>query len=110
MAESHHPSHDLVCRPTEPEMCHPCIDDDQDQLYCSTNGFKEEVMCTAGSSKNASSTYITFQSCPSVPSDFMSVVRFEVLMLFLFVASFSFAAKRKNRLRAIQEYRIAAYM
>ena len=56
----------------------------QDQSYCSTNGWKQEVRCTVGAASNATSEaggYITFQSCPVVPGDFMDVVKFEVRTL-----------------------------
>ena len=92
----------------------------QHQSYCSTNGFKQEVKCVVGgtSAGNSSSSegldpstsYITFQSCQLVPGDFMSFVRFEVVMVLIFLLSFSFVTKRKRRLQAIQQYRIAQYL
>ena len=86
----------------------------QDQSYYSTNGFKQEVRCAIGGAPSNVSVergaYVTFQSCPVVPGDFMSVVKFEFWMIVLFVLSFSFATKRKKKLLAIQQYRISTYM
>lgn len=79
----------------------------QDQTYCVSNGFKQEVECSYG---NQSTAYITFQSCPLVPGDFLGVLRFELFMILLFAFSFSFVTKRKRRLLAIQQYRIANYL
>ena len=96
----------VMCVPTTPaDQCRPCIDEDQarcsmrvvcmpllnaplhlaqDQSYCVPNGYKQEVHCSVsgGALSNASSDgYVTFQSCPVMPGDFMSVVRFEVCII-----------------------------
>ena len=52
----------------------------QDQTYCSSNGFKQEVKCAIKGVNwtDASSHYMTYQSCPVVPGDFTNFMKFEV--------------------------------
>jgi hypothetical protein len=52
----------------------------QDQVYCSTTGFKQEVRCLVGPRINGSDqeSYTTFQSCAESSSSFAGVVKFEV--------------------------------
>lgn len=103
-----------VCTPVSPQdQCRPCTDEDQDQNYCVANGYKQEVHCSisGGALSNVSTDgYITFQPCPVVPGDFMSVVKFEFIMAVLFAVSYSFVTKRKRRLQAVQSYRLAQYV
>lgn len=109
-------------------------------MYCSANGFKQEVKCLVDSRVNGTEleSYITFQGCPTndAQGGFGAVVRFEVrmhslhprallvyftnacalsgtaqfLMLLLFLLSFGFVKRRKKRNLAIQHHRIASYL
>ena len=65
--------HEAAHRPVPPSSA-------QDQTYCSTNGFKQEVMCTYSGDVNGSqpSSYVTFETCPALPGDFTQVVQLEV--------------------------------
>ena len=97
------------CEPLS--ACEPCVDEDLDQTYCSTSGLKQEVRCVA--SANATGpTYVTmFRSCTDAPNDaFATLCRFELAMVLLLVVSYSFVARRKRRLLAIQHHRIAQYL
>ncbi|KAL1500708.1 hypothetical protein AB1Y20_013355 [Prymnesium parvum] len=104
--------HDITCEPTQPHRCTRCGDEDLDQVYCSSTGFKQEVRCLAASHTNNSDqeSYMTFQSCAERASTFSGLVKFELLMVLLFAISFSFATKRKKKLLAIQHHRIASYL
>ena len=71
------------------------------------------MRCTVTTPLNVSETdtYITFQSCMpgAFGGDFGAVLRLELLMLLLFVASFSVVMKRKRRARVLQQDRIQEY-
>uniref|UniRef100_A0A7S3BWD5 Uncharacterized protein n=1 Tax=Haptolina ericina TaxID=156174 RepID=A0A7S3BWD5_9EUKA len=103
---------DIVCEPTAAHKCEQCGDEDLDQVYCSTTGSRQEVRCLVGGRMNSSEQegYTTFQSCSEASSTFGGVVKFELLMILLFVVSYSFASKRKKKLLAIQHHRIASYL
>ena len=52
----------------------------QDQSYCDTNGFKQEVKCILRGTNGTirSDYYVTFQTCPNDSGDFANFLRFEV--------------------------------
>merc|ERR1711865_965746 len=113
---------DVICEPTTSGGCVACFDEDLDQTFCSTTGFKREVKCVSSALVNDSASdpgasevrqresYLAFQGCSPETNTFGTVVRFELLMAVLFCISFSFATKRKRKLLAIQYHRIAQYL
>ena len=85
----------------------------QDQSYCAKNGWKQQLRCLeTRAGENVSyldaetTSYFTFQPCPLT---FNSFVRFEAAMFLCFLFSFYYVQRRKRRLQAIAQYRIASY-
>lgn len=110
MASEHHR---IVCNPTLPDdHCLPCNDEDVDQQYCVANSFKQQVKChvEGANTSDPSAHYVSYQSCPDAPADFMGFVKFELLMLIIFVFSFRFVQKRKRRLQIMHLSRIESYL
>ena len=111
----------------------------QDQSYCDTNGFKQEVKCILRGTNGTlrSDHYITFQTCPNDAGDFANFLRFEVcadssslcarfasvhtlirnalsclqlLVMICIGICFPYVQRRKRRLLTIQQRRIATYL
>ena len=85
----------------------------QEVAYCAKNGWKQQIHCVEARSNTTqsyldaeSTSYYTYQACPV---SFNSFVRFELLMLLGFVFAFCYVQRRKRRLHALQQFRIASY-
>ena len=70
------------CRNTRGGVAHSSMPATQDEVYCSTSGFRQEIRCSiiAAPLLNGSSheSYLTYQSCAEPPSEFVALARFEV--------------------------------
>ena len=85
----------------------------QDSAYCTKNGWKQQVRCVESIANGnqsfldaESTSYYTFQACPV---SFDGFTRFEAFMMLCFLLSFYYVTRRKRKMLALQQYRIAAY-
>ena len=129
----------VECKVAADGACTPCGEQDQDQSYCRKNGWKQQLRCLemrAGANQTyleaETTSYYTFEACPVT---FDGFVKFEarrrptaahslcrsrlslecactcaqLLMMLCFALSFYYVQRRKRRLLAIQQWRIASY-
>lgn len=87
--------------------CLPCAPERKDDLLCAATGFAQELTC-ASASGAANTTKLV--SCVSLRGDAGNFMRFELVMLIVFIASLLVANRRKARLLALQHHRISQYL
>ena len=96
--------------------CVQCGEEDAGQSYCAQNNYKQQLRCleTKGNTTSylqaETTSYYTFQPCPLVKGDFLSFVRFELLMIIVTALAFYYVQKRKKRQQMLQQWRIAGYV
>ena len=88
----------------------------QDQDYCVKNGWKQQVRCLErkdGANQSfmeaETTSYYSFQPCPLVKGDFLSFVRFELLMMLCFALTFYWVQRRGRWHQQVLQYRTAGY-